>query len=134
MLLIQREAQMSHSTKEVYAIWYLQGLYFDSVLESIGDLSISCGEGDHQNDGYFPEDPGSKFTIEPIIGNDHTRWKVTFTTPSCNLEKCSNYWLSPDIIGDVQTYSPDYTRQLHGEASEWGIREYIGPETLYKEL
>lgn len=117
--------------KEVYASWYIKGI-LGRVLAIMSDeqgcenIYISCGAGEDQFEGFFPEpySPGSKITIEYVgvddLDNDF--FKVTFSCLTNDFEiHRPDYWLSPSVFNH-QTFEVDRQHESQGEAAEWGIR------------
>ena len=108
-----REVQMPKpKTKfEVFAEWEI-----DCMRAELGELeliSVSCGVGEAQGDGYTLADKGA----ELIVSHGEKGYVVTFSAPSEGLEKEKDYWLSPSTLG---------SEGLDVEACRWGIRPIQG--------
>lgn len=119
---------------KVFATYYVAGEWED-ILRVLDDLHISNGETipseeldlmdlkDNEDEvehiAFFPDN--GKVTINSLGNSGFTyHWSITFEACSEWLEKM-NYWMSPSTI-ECQTWDTTFTKQLHGEAAEWGIR------------
>lgn len=109
---------MAKSKVSYWVMWLVesQADAFKAISQLIenGDVVSSFGRGEEQYEGFDAE--GGSWTI-----SDNENGKVGVIWSSVPQEVTKDYWMSPTLFENVQTFD-DMGNDAKGEAMEWGCK------------